>query len=145
MWGGGGGRQHCLIDSILHSDGELGPVLPGTNHQNPKTDSSKRVEPEQRGRPAEDSLHPLPSHPPLPRGLLVLQSLDFLCGSSEKCKAKASTVSALLQNSNAETFYWNSVAKNFISYFYCFIFIIQCVFFMIHNTKYYILIYIHIY
>lgn len=89
-------------DSILHSDRELGPVLPGTNHQNLKAESSKRVEPEQRGRPAENSLHPVPSHPPLPRGLLVLQSLDFLCErSSEKSRVYASTVSALLQNSNA--------------------------------------------
>lgn len=91
----------AFIDSILHSNGELGPALAGTDHQQAlEAESSERVEPEQRGRATENSLHPLPSHPPLPRGLFVLQPLDFLCASNEKCKLKANTVSTLLQNSS---------------------------------------------
>lgn len=81
MWGGVIGMKadgHAFIDSILHSNWELGPALPGTNHQQAlEAESSERVEPEQRGRATENSLHPLPSHPPLPRGLFVLQPLDF--------------------------------------------------------------------
>lgn len=92
---------HAFIDSILHSNWELGPALPGTNHQQAlEPESSKRVEPKQRGRATENSLHPLPSHPPLPCGLFVLQPLDFLWASNEKCKVKANTISTLLQNSD---------------------------------------------
>lgn len=45
--------------------------------QAPEAQSSKRIEPQKRGRTPEHCLHPLPAHPPLPRWLLVLQPLDF--------------------------------------------------------------------